>query len=40
MAEASEKPVAKMMSAWIKVSGYPILSVEGKQVINNITMCI
>lgn len=30
---ASNKPVAQVMSTWTKQMGYPVLSVEGKQVI-------
>ena len=30
--KASNKPVAKVMSTWTKQMGYPVLSVEGKQV--------
>lgn len=30
--KASSKPVAKVMSTWTKQMGYPVLSVEGKQV--------
>ena len=32
LAGASGKPVAEVMSAWTKRLGYPVLSVEGKQV--------
>ena len=32
LAEASGKPVAEVMSAWTLKLGYPVLSVEGKQV--------
>ena len=31
--EASKKPVAKVMTTWTKQMGYPVLTVEGKQVI-------
>ena len=30
--KASNKPVATVMSTWTKQMGYPVLSVEGKQV--------
>ena len=30
--EASKKPVAKVMTTWTKQMGYPVLTVEGKQV--------
>jgi len=30
--EASKKPIATVMSTWTKQLGYPVLSVEGKQV--------
>ncbi len=30
--KASEKPVATVMSTWTKQMGYPVLSVEAKQV--------
>ena len=32
LAKASNKAVAEVMSAWTKKLGYPVLSVEGKQV--------
>ena len=32
LAEASGKPVATVMSTWTQQMGYPVLSVEGKQV--------
>ncbi len=31
--EASKKPVATVMNTWTKQMGYPVLTVEGKQVI-------
>lgn len=30
--EASQKPVAEVMSTWTQQLGYPLISVEGKQV--------
>jgi puromycin-sensitive aminopeptidase len=33
LAEASNKPVGEVMSGWTKQLGYPVLSVEGKQVL-------
>jgi puromycin-sensitive aminopeptidase len=33
--EASQKPVAEVMSTWTKQLGYPVISVEGKQDGNN-----
>ena len=30
--EASQKPVAEVMSTWTQQLGYPVLSVEAKQV--------
>lgn len=32
LAQASNKPVGEVMSCWTKQLGYPVLSVEGKQV--------
>ena len=32
--EASQKPVATVMSTWTKQMGYPVLTVEGKQVLH------
>ena len=32
LSEASGKPVAEVMSAWTQKLGYPVLSVDGKQV--------
>ncbi len=33
--EASKKPVAKVMNGWTKQMGYPVLTVDGKQVTIN-----
>ena len=30
--ESSQKPVTEVMSTWTKQMGYPVISVEGKQV--------
>lgn len=35
LAKASNKPVAEVMSGWTQQLGYPVLSVEGKQVCLN-----
>ena len=41
LAQASNKPVGEVMSCWTKQLGYPVLSVEGKQVemIHILTSC-
>ena len=36
---ASSKPVAKVMSTWTKQMGYPVLTVEGKQVRLCVCLC-
>lgn len=33
--DVSKKPVATVMSTWTKQMGYPVLSVEGKQVCSS-----
>ena len=36
LGQASNKPVGEVMSGWTKQLGYPVLSVEGKQVVHDI----